>query len=161
MQQTLTYHSLVQPTLYLLLLGDMGKERVWGHGHTKFVLPHIYCGGQLPHPLIRSSNEFINRKDNTVVFLSNEPKSLSLCSVYLINSNATVITPNNLVQAILFYYITKKMTFITISKFIQINSVKSQLLLSRRLYNYIIQLIIATWTYKANNTMTKKNKKKL
>ncbi len=22
-------------------------EMVTGHGHTKFVLPHIYCGGQL------------------------------------------------------------------------------------------------------------------
>ncbi len=22
-------------------IGGVGKERVWGHGHTKFVLPHI------------------------------------------------------------------------------------------------------------------------
>ncbi len=64
----------------------------------------------------------INRKDNTVVFLSNEPNNnLSLCSAYLIYSNATVISSNNSVQAI-FYYITKQMTFITISMFIQIIS---------------------------------------
>ncbi len=74
------------------------------------------------HSFVEVMN-FINRIDNTVVFLSSEPKSLSLCSAYLVNSNATVISPNNSVQA-MFYYVTKQMIFITISRFIQINNVK-------------------------------------
>ena len=51
---------------------------------------------------------FINRKAKTIVSLSNEPKSLG--SVYLLNLNPSVITPNNLVQAI-FYFITKANDF--------------------------------------------------
>ncbi len=106
------------------------------------------------HSFVQVMN-FINRKDKTIVFLSSETKSLSLCSVYLVNSNATVVTPNNSVQAI-FYYITRQMVFITISRFIKINNVKLNYS-----YSYYVECIylianIATWTYyKANNTITK------
>ncbi len=59
------------------------------------------------HSFIQAMN-FINRKDKTnIVFLSNEPMSLSLCSAYLIKLNDTVITPNNSVQAIYYIIITK------------------------------------------------------
>ncbi len=58
------------------------------------------------HSFIQAMN-FINRKDKTIVFLLNEPMSLSLCSAYLIKSNDTVIIPNNSVQAILCYLLSK------------------------------------------------------
>ncbi len=80
--------------------------------------PNFSRVGSHTHSFVQVTN-FI---DNTVIFLSSEPKSISLCSA-LINSNSTVITPTNSVQAI-YYYITKQIIFITISRFIQINNVK-------------------------------------
>ncbi len=82
--------------------------------------PHLIVAPIITTPT-NCTHSFIQvmsyRKDKTMVFLSNEPKSLCLCSAVKCNCK-----PNS-VQAI-FYYIMKQMIFITISRFIQINNVK-------------------------------------
>ncbi len=106
---------------------------IWHHEKLEAIAAHLIAVDGLKWPNFRGVRShthsfvqvtsFINRKHSTVVFLSSEQKSLSLCSA-LINSNATVITPNNSVQATFYYKLQSKLFLLTISRFIQINNVK-------------------------------------